>query len=403
MALSRLGRRCIEMNQAVILAAGEGRRLRPFTVNKPKAMIYIAGKPIIQYVLESVASNGIRDVVLVVGYKREQVFDYIGDGKRFGVDVKYITQSKQLGTGHALAQARDIVQPEFLVLAGDKLITPETIARFMQTPATSILVKRESDPCRYGVAAVENGRLTGIIEKPLHPLSNLINTGIYIFDKSVFAFLDTTLDIPDALNEMQSQGRLITALETDRPWLDVIYPWDILNLNSAVLQQIMAAHNGTIESGVTIKGQVSLGKGTTVHANSYIAGPVVIGDGCEIGPNACILPATSIANNVVISSFSEIKNSVIGDDVHISSGAAIEDSVIDKGCIIGGHFCACSEEAELKINMEYHLVKVGAMLGEGCRLGNGVVAQPGVIAGNYTQIKSFKSIGGRLPDKSLVV
>lgn len=391
------------MNQAVILAAGEGRRLRPFTVNKPKAMIYIAGKPVIQYVLESLASNGIREVILVVGYKCEQVFDYVRDGKRFGVEVKYITQSKQLGTGHALLQTRDAVQPEFLVLAGDKLITPGTISQFIQTGPTSIMVKREADPSRYGVVTVENGRLAGIVEKPVHPPSNLINTGIYIFDTSIFNYLENALDIPDALNEMQGRGRLITTLETSLPWLDVIYPWDILNLNAAVLQQIQATHNGTIESGVTIKGLVSLGEGTTIHANSYIAGPAVIGDGCEIGPNACIFPATSIANNVVVSPFSEIRNSVIGDDVHISSGAGIEDSVIDKGCIIGGHFCAFSEETEIKINKEYHTIKVGAMLGEGCHIGNGVVAHPGVIAGNYSQIKSFVNIRGRLPDKSIVV
>jgi glucose-1-phosphate thymidylyltransferase len=94
---------------------------------------------------------------------------------------------------------------------------------------------------------------------------------------------------------------------------------------------------------------------------------------------------------------------VIGDDVHIASSSGIEDSVIDKGCVIGGHFCACSEEAEIKIDAENHLIKVGAMIGEGCRIGNGVVAQSGVMVGNYAQVKSFKIINGRLPDKSLVV
>ena len=91
------------MKQAVILAAGEGQRLRPFTVTKPKVMLSVADKPILQYVIESLAQNGVRNIVLVVGYRREQVFDYIGSGEQFGVDIVYVTQEKQLGTAHALS------------------------------------------------------------------------------------------------------------------------------------------------------------------------------------------------------------------------------------------------------------------------------------------------------------
>ncbi len=147
------------MKQAVILAAGEGRRLKPFTVNKPKAMLSIAGKPIIQYVLESLAENGIRDIIFIVGYHKEQIFDYIGDGKQFGVEAKFITQSKQLGTAHALAQAKGATEEEFLVLPGDKLISPETVAQLIKAQVPAILVKREENPSRYGVVTVQDGKL----------------------------------------------------------------------------------------------------------------------------------------------------------------------------------------------------------------------------------------------------
>jgi len=89
--------------------------------------------------------------------------------------------------------------------------------------------------------------------------------------------------------------------------------------------------------------------------------------------------------------------------VSIGSGSIIQDSIIDKGCIIKGHFTACSGEAEVKVDDEHHRVNIGAMLGEGCNLGNAVVAQPGVILGNYSQVQALKLIGGRLPDRSLVV
>jgi glucose-1-phosphate thymidylyltransferase len=140
---------------------------------------------------------------------------------------------------------------------------------------------------------VEMGLVTGMIEKPSVPSSNLINTGIYAFNKSVFKYLESKLDIPEALAEIQQQEIPIKAIETEQQWLDVVYPWDILDLNSAILRQIPSTHNGTLENGVTLKGQVTIGKGTIVHSNTYISGPVVIGDGCKIGPMP-YPPATSI-------------------------------------------------------------------------------------------------------------
>ncbi len=390
------------MRQAVILAAGEGQRLRPFTVAKPKVMLSIAGKPILQYVVESLAQNGIRNIVIVVGYRREQIFDYIGSGEQFGVDITYITQKRQLGTAHALAQAKAAVENEFLILPGDNLIEADAIAQFITMKPNAVLVKKVDNTARYGVVTIEDGIVKDIVEKPKEAKGNTINTGIYAFSREIFDFIEAELDIPDVINKMLAQGYTISAQETDGTWLDIVYPWDILSLNDAVLRRIPVSLGGTIEAGVSIKGLISVGKGTVIRSGSYIVGPIIIGENCDIGPNVCILPATSIGNNVVISSFSEIRNSVIGDDVNIGPGCIIQDSVIDKGCVIKGHFTASSGEAEVRVNDEYHLVNVGAMLGVGCNLGNSVVAQPGVIIGNYTRIQAMKLIGGKLPDGSFV-
>jgi len=391
------------MKQAIILAAGEGQRLRPFTVTKPKVMLSIAGKPILQYVVESLAQNGIRNIVLVVGYRKGQVFDCMGSGEQFGVDITYITQEKQLGTAHALAQAKGATEKEFLVLPGDNLIQADTIAQFVAMKPEAVLVKRVDNPVRYGVVNIEGSVVKDIVEKPKEAESNIINTGIYAFTTDIFNFIDEGLDIPDVINSMIAQGCSINACEIDGTWLDVVYPWDILGLNDAILRRIQAKSAGTIETGVKLKGPVSVGKDTVIRSNSYIIGPVIIGNNCDIGPNVYILPATSIGDNVVISPFTEIKNSVISDDINIGPGCIIQDSVIDKGCVIRGHFTAYSSQADVTIDSEHHLVNVGAMLGEGCNLSNNVVAQPGVIIGNYSQVQAFKLISGRLPDKSLVL
>lgn len=390
------------MKQAVILAAGEGKRLRPFTVTKPKVMLHIAGKPILQYVVESLAENGIRNIVLVVGYKKEQVFDYMGSGERFGVDITYSIQESQLGTAHALAQVKKLIEDEFLVLPGDKLIEANTISQFVAIKHDALLVKRVDNPERYGVVTIDNGMVKEIVEKPREAKTNTVNTGIYIFSPKIFDYIGNQLDIPDVLNIMLARSQPISAQETEATWLDIVYPWDILSLNDVTTRQISPSLGGTIETSVLINGPVSIGKDTVIRSNSYIVGPVVIGNNCDIGPNVCVLPATSIGNNVVIAAFSEIKNSVIGNDVNIGTSCTIQDSVIDMGCVIKGHFSAFSGQAEVKVNNEYHTVNIGAMLGENCSIENNIVAQAGVILGNYSQVQAMKLIKGNFPDRSMV-
>jgi len=390
------------MKQAIVLAAGEGQRLRPFTVTRPKAMLSIADKPILQFVVESLAQNGIRNIIFVVGYRKEQVYDYMGSGEQFGVEITYVTQETQLGTAHALSQVKDMAEDEFLVLPGDNQIEAHTIADFVQIKPEAVLVKRVSDPVRYGVVNIGDGEVKDIVEKPNEPVSNVVNTGIYAFTRDIFKFTESVLDIPDALNNMITEGYTINALETGGTWLDVVYPWDIISLNDAVLRNIEVSLGGTIESGATLKGKVMVGEGTVVRSGSCIYGPVVIGSGCDIGPNVCIMPATSIGDNVVISPFTEIKNSIIGNDVAIGAGGIISDSVIDKGCVLKGRFTAVGGQSEVRINGESPSINVGVMMGEDCNVESNVTAQPGVIIGNYCQIQMLKMISGRLPDKSLV-
>jgi NDP-sugar pyrophosphorylase family protein len=163
------------------------------------------------------------------------------------------------------------------------------------------------------------------------------------------------------------------------------------------------SQSGNIESGVQLKGKVSIGQDTVIRSNTYIVGPVTIGKGCEIGPNACIFPSTSIGNNVIISPFTELRNCVIGDDVRIASGSSLEDTVMDNGCNIGANFIVRSEETDVKVDEEHHTIKTGAMVGSSCQIGNIVTARAGTIIGNNTQISGMKMISGNIPERSLVV
>jgi UDP-N-acetylglucosamine diphosphorylase / glucose-1-phosphate thymidylyltransferase / UDP-N-acetylgalactosamine diphosphorylase / glucosamine-1-phosphate N-acetyltransferase / galactosamine-1-phosphate N-acetyltransferase len=398
------------MKQAVILAAGEGQRLRPFTVNKSKVMLTIAGKPILQHVIESLAQNGIYNIVVIVGYHSEQIFNFFSEGENFGVNISYKTQQKQLGTAHAIEQAKGAIEGDFLILPGDNLIDRDTIAQFTQIKPWAMLITRTENPFRSSVVKVENNYLkeATLKEKRVSGPSliagtHCVNTGIYSVNSDIFDIIDNELDIPDVFNKMISENKKIAAIETEGTWLDVIYPWDILRLNDVILRNTQKSLGGKIEPGVHIKGNVLIGEKTIIRANSYIIGPVIIGGGCDIGPNVCLMPSTSIGNNVAISPFTEIKNSIIGDDVSVGPSSIIQDSVIDGGCTISGNFTACSDNARVIIGNECHLLVLGALLGKGCRLESGVTARPGVTLGNQCHVKAHRLIEGVIPDRSLLV
>lgn len=392
-----------KIRQAVILAAGEGQRLRPFTALKPKVMIRVAHKPILQYVVEALARNGIFDITIIVGYRKEQVMDFFGSGEQFGVRINYLRQEQQLGTAHALKQAKELAEESFLVLSGDNIIEPDTITQIVGAKTNAILIKDQEDVSKYGVVEVRGGRVTDIVEKPKEAGSHLVNTGIYAFTREIFRFIEQEVDLPAVLKDMITQGYDIIAQKAQGTWLDAVFPWDILRLNDIALQRMTPSLGGTIENGVTVKGLVCVGEGTIIRANSYIVGPVIIGESCEIGPSVCVLPSTSIGDNVVISPFTQIKNSVINNNVEVGASSIIEDSVIDQGSIFKGHFTALSGEAEVEIEGEYHKPVCGAMIGEYCHIEDSVVTYPGVILGNHCRVKAMKQLQGKIPEGSLVM
>lgn len=385
--------------QAVILAAGEGQRLRPFTANKPKVMIKVANKPILEYVIEALRDAGILDIVIVIGYKRSRIIDYFGDGSKWNVRIEYAVQEQQLGTAHALKQAEELVSDKFLVLAGDNIVDSETIKK-VNKPWT-LAYKIAEEPSKYGVLVVSNGRVERIIEKPREHISNLVNTGIYCFTSEIFEMIKDETDLITVINSMIEEGYEFRCVEAN-VWVDIVYPWDILKVNDFAMKfsgKIMA---GKIENACII-GDVSIGRNTIIRGNVYIKGPVVIGENCEIGPNAVIMPSTSIGNNVKIGAFSYVENSVIGDNVVIAPNSHIENSVIDRGCIIGAKFSALSGFTEIRVGEEHHKVKTGIFVGENCKIDANVVAEAGTVIGNNVTISPLKLVRGVIPDNSTVV
>ena len=187
--------------------------------------------------------------------------------------------------------------------------------------------------------------------------------------------------------------------------MDIVYPWDLISVNESMIQTTHESTAGTIEKGVTIKGPVFIGKDTKIYAGCYIVGPVVIGDSCEIGPHACIFPSTSIGNNTVVHPFSEIRNSVIMDDVHIASTSFISHSIIGKGCLIGDGFSTIIGKTTIEIENEFKRLEtpIGAMIGEDCIIKSHVVVDPGRIIGRKCIISPMNHIIKNIASESKVI
>ncbi len=382
--------------QAVILAAGEGTRLRPLTRGKPKAMIPVANRPVIEHVIDALVANGIRDIVVVVGYRREYVQAFLNN---LDVPVKIAVQEKQLGTAHALRAAGPELSGDFLVLPGDNYIDAASIAKIRKEPC-AMLVKEHPSPSNFGVVVVKNGLVAEIVEKPEEAPTQTVSTGILSLPHETLKAV-TKNEIPDALTALIRKGLRMKAVQAG-DWQDAIYPWDLLRMNRSLLSRIQPRKAGRMSAGITFSGVVNVGAGTIMGPNTTVTGPVIIGEDCDIGAGTCILPGTSIGSRVTIEPFSLVGNSLVMDDTFIGSHSRIADAVIGEGCRIGDHASTTPVSSLLPIEGKVLRAEFGAVLGDR------VVAAPftafrACIVGNGAEIREGRTISQILPDNALVM
>jgi UDP-N-acetylglucosamine diphosphorylase / glucose-1-phosphate thymidylyltransferase / UDP-N-acetylgalactosamine diphosphorylase / glucosamine-1-phosphate N-acetyltransferase / galactosamine-1-phosphate N-acetyltransferase len=383
--------------QAIILAAGEGVRVRPLTRSRPKAMIPVANRPIIEYVIDALLKNGIRDIVVVVGYRKEQVTRFLNG---LGVPIDVVIQEKQLGTAHALQCAESKIKGDFLVLPGDNYIDPQSIARIKNIP-NAILVKEHPNPSNFGVVLLDNGLVTDIVEKPEHSPSFMVSTGIYSLKKSFFSRIRGN-DITDAISDMIHTGEQIHAVPAD-DWQDAIFAWDLLKMNRRLLKNLSMAREGTVSRQTIIQGPVSIGKGTTIGPNTVITGPVVIGNDCMIGPNCCIMPNTSIGSRVNLDPFTILRDAIIMDDTSIGSHSRIIDTVVGERCTLADHTSVSTATGLMEIEGCTIRSEFGAILGDNMASGPFTVFKNCVVGNNVT-IEGQDNISSRnIPDGSTVI
>ncbi len=372
-------------------------------------MIPVANRPILQHVVEGLVKAGIKDIVLVVGYKKERIMSHFGDGKAIGADIRYAVQDRQLGTAYALRVAKGWVEDDFLVIAGDNLIDVQMVQDLLKHKKGNAIVVTSSEmPSKYGVVSVEGEYVSSIVEKPSSKISNIISTGMYRFSPSIFNLIDEGIangmsTITDVLQQNLKKVPLL-AVRTSGRWMDAVYPWDLIRLNWAAMDFQGQQLAGAVEKGAILKGDVAVGNGSKIRSGCYIEGPVIIGEGCDIGPQVTIMPSTSIGNGVSIGPYSYIEESLIGDNVSLSSHTHLSHCVLDEGISSGPGLQCPADAATSRVDQEFFSIKIiGALIGESTSIGAGVVIEPGCIVGAGCRLSSHARVSDSLDNRSIVV
>jgi bifunctional UDP-N-acetylglucosamine pyrophosphorylase/glucosamine-1-phosphate N-acetyltransferase len=391
--------------KAVILAAGEGTRLRPFTLTRPKHLISVGGKTVIEYSLDAVKNAGVNEVIVVAHYKTEQLKDFLGDGSKFGLTIEYAHQNEMKGTADAIKTVESNVNEDFLLIYGDILTTSEAIKSVIKgyidnKPAATMAVVQVTRPEHYGIVKLENHYITDILEKPKpsEAPTNLANAGVYVFSKGIFQKIHQTplsprgeLEITDTFKLLIEEKRQILAVQIPtEDWLDIGRPWDLLEANKWALSRIAPKVHGKIEDNVHLIGAVIVCEGARVRSGAYIEGPTFIGENSDIGPNCYIRPYTHIGKQVHVGNACEIKNSIIMDNTKIGHLSYVGDSVIGEECNFGAgtlianyRFDAKSVKMMIKEQVvDTGKVKLGVFLGDKVKTGINATLMPGVKVGN---------------------
>ncbi|WP_435196410.1 sugar phosphate nucleotidyltransferase [Natronomonas sp. EA1] len=395
----------MELATGVVLAAGEGTRLRPLTRNRPKPMLPAANRPILEYVLDTLVAAGIEELVLVVGYRKERVQEHFGHAYR-GVPITYAVQEKQLGSGHALLQAREAVDGPMLVVNGDRIVAEGIVAdvreTFERTGEAALAVLDHDAAHRYGAVTLEGDHVTEIIEKPSEGSHRLINAGIYAFDESVFDAIEQApaaegaFPLPSAIEYLIDEDGPIHAVRTDGMWVDATYPWDLLTVARRVLAEGWVEEPG--------EGDVYVHDSARVHPDATLAGPVAVGPDSEVGAGAVVGPNVALGRNVTVEANATVVDSVVDSDTRVGAGATLVDTVTGQGVTVGPGAVVPGGPADVRIGTEvFEGPRLGGVFADRVTLGGGATVAPGALVGTEATIATGAHVAGNVDDEAEVV
>ena len=364
--------------QALILAGGEGTRLRPLTSTFPKPVVPLVGRPFISYMLEWLRHHGVEDVILGCGFMADRVRSVLGDGSGLGIRLRYLEEPRPLGTGGALKFAEDLLDERFFMLNGDVLadfdLTAQLEAHERVGAQATIALVPVDDPSAYGLVRMgPDGAVSAFVEKPAPDQmdTNLINAGAYILERSVLdgmAPAGTNVSIErDVFPTLVGRG--LYGHECSGYWLDIGTPeryltgtYDILEGRvHTVIGEELRSSGLTLIDGATIEGRV--------------VAPVLVAAGCSVAPRALVGDRSVLGERVTVGPGARVESSVLLDGVRVGAATRISSSIIGPGVEIGDN-CQISGRVVLGEGVK---IGSGNMLAAGARIFPGVELPDGAI------------------------
>jgi len=322
--------------QTVVLAAGEGTRMRPLTDRRPKPTVPVADRTLVEHVVDGARAAGASRVVVVVGYASDAVREAL-DSR----NVEFVVQERQRGTADAVRAARPVLEEApFAVLNGDVLYDRDSLAALYDAgPAVGAF--RVDDPENYGVLRTDTDgdRVRGVVEKPADPVSDLVNAGAYVFPAAARDWLDVPesdrgeYELTDVL-ERACDAVDVRPVTVDR-WLDVGRPWELLAANEWKVGELERRIEGDVHPDADLRGSVVVEAGATVDAGVVIEGPALVRSGAAVGPNAYVRGATLVGEGATVGHAVEVKNSVLMAGATVGHLSYVGDSILGRDVNFG--------------------------------------------------------------------
>ena len=394
--------------------------MRPLTANRPKALLPVAGKPLIQHTLEAIAGAGIREATILIGWQGRRLKEHFGRGDGVGLKLTYEEQLQAKGTADAVGLARAHMDGPFVCVNGDLVVSAEAIRGLLvlyETAKAPIVgVVRSDRPEKFGVVEVKDGKVFGIEEKPKTPASDLVNAGVYVFEPDIFPLIDKTprpargeYEVTDTIR-LLAATRDVYAFRLPGPWIDVGTPWDLLAANAALLKSLKGAVRGEVSPKAHLEGEVLVEAGAHILPGALVRGPTIVGRDAEVGPNCLVRPATSLGARTKVGNACEVKNSIVMDDSHVPHQNYVGDSVIGERCNLGAGTRVANlrlDEENVKVShrgrvQDTGLRKLGVIMGDDVKVGIGASLDVGTIIGEETFIGPGAIVHGTVAARSRI-
>jgi mannose-1-phosphate guanylyltransferase/phosphomannomutase len=372
--------------KAVVMAGGEGTRLRPLTSNQPKPMVPVVGKPCMEHIVDLLRAHDFEDIVATLAFMPQAIRSYFGTGESHGVRMSYSVEESPAGTAGSVKLAEDALDESFLVISGDALcdIDLSALVRFHEEKgaAVTIALKSVENPLEFGIVVTDDdGRIERFLEKPSwsQVFTDTINTGIYVVEPAILDHIPTdgpfdfSKDLFPLLLEM---GRPLYGYVADGYWQDIGNLEQFRQANFDALDERIALN----VPGIRLRGNVWLGEGVELDDLDSVEGPAFIGNYCRVAPQARVGPYSVLANNVTVREHASTTRSVIDSATYIGTSVLIEGAIIGKNCDIRAHA----------------RVHEGAAVGDQSSIGAQSSVMPGVRIYPFKEIESGAQVDRNL-------